>query len=118
MESKISERLKNGGIDLESGVARVAGNEALFLRLLGKFAVDTSYSQFLRALDAGDLTEAERQLHALKGVSGNLSMTKLYPACIKGDADLKAGCVPENLDEIKNAYMMVTEAISSLSITH
>ena len=62
------------GLDTREGLARVGGNENLYLRLLRDFAVQQSRTtaRIGDALTAGDTAGAERLAHTLKGVAGNL----------------------------------------------
>jgi len=62
------------GIDTVSGLKRVAGNHALYRRLLDKYVEGQAGApEALRAaLAAGDRATAERIAHTAKGVSGNI----------------------------------------------
>ena len=114
MDHGTEKRLQEAGIDTAAGIKRTAGNEALFLRLLHKFEADPNYAGFQEKLEEGDLVQAERHLHTLKGVSANLSMTRLYPACQEADTQLKQGKRPSNLDAVQRAYDEVIGAIHDL----
>ena len=46
-------------------------------RFLGRFLEDGSYANFHKFLDAGNLPEAFRAVHTLKGVCLNLCLTRL-----------------------------------------
>ena len=62
------------GVDWESGVKRLMGNEQLYRKLLAKFAAsygDTA-GRIRDALNAGDRQTAHNELHTLKGVTANL----------------------------------------------
>jgi len=68
------------GIDIASGVRRLGGNKKLFVEILGDFQRDYSDSA-ARLKDLflhGDLENAKRLAHTIKGVSGNLSAHDLY----------------------------------------
>jgi signal transduction histidine kinase/CheY-like chemotaxis protein/HAMP domain-containing protein len=62
------------GLDTRDGLARVGGNERLYLKLLRDFAEQQSraVNQIGDALAASDVALAERLAHTLKGVAGNL----------------------------------------------
>ncbi|MCK4699051.1 MAG: response regulator, partial [Bacteroidales bacterium] len=68
------------GIDIEDGLRRINNNKTLYLKLLTKFS--KNYSGFIRELKGklleGRTEEAERMVHTIKGVSGNISATDLY----------------------------------------
>ena len=53
-------------------------SEALVRKFIGKFSSDPSFQLLSDSLKAGSYEEAFRAAHTLKGVSQNLSFTKLY----------------------------------------
>ena len=74
------EELKALGADVETGLSRCVGNEALYLKLVGMGLGDTKFEELGAALNAGNLNKAFELCHALKGVIGNLALTPLYEA--------------------------------------
>ena len=72
--------LKSAGADVETGLSRCVGNEALYLKLVNMGLGDAKFEELGTALDSGDLTKAFELCHALKGVIGNLAITPLYDA--------------------------------------
>jgi HPt (histidine-containing phosphotransfer) domain-containing protein len=73
------------GVDLASGLKRVAGNKRLYRELLMQFAakqVDAS-SQISAAIESGDRKLAERIAHTLKGVAGNIGLAQVFAAAEK-----------------------------------
>ena len=66
---------------LEGSYEEVLGrlySEALVKKFVGKFLADQSFQLLESTLKAGDYEEAFRAAHTLKGVTQNLSFTKLY----------------------------------------
>ena len=65
------------GLDVASGLRRVAGNRRLYWELLGKYASGQAEAlvRIRAALDQGDVALAERLAHTLQGVSGNIGAT-------------------------------------------
>ena len=63
-----------GGVDTADGLARAAGDEALYFELLRRFVKDhTGTATDIRQLLSGQQgEEARRRAHTLKGVAGNL----------------------------------------------
>ncbi|MEY8401808.1 Hpt domain-containing protein [Oscillospiraceae bacterium 44-34] len=53
-------------------------SEALVQKFVGKFLADQSFQQLEDNLKVGNYDEAFRAAHTLKGVSQNLSFTRLY----------------------------------------
>ncbi len=72
------EKLKLFGAKADEGLQRCMGNEALYLRLVGRFLEDSSFANLKAAIEVNDLEKAFQLAHALKGVLGNLSLTPLY----------------------------------------
>jgi len=67
------------GVDTADGLARAAGDEALYRELLGRFVKDhagtaTEIRQLLREQQG---EEARRRAHTLKGVAGNLGAKRV-----------------------------------------
>jgi signal transduction histidine kinase/DNA-binding response OmpR family regulator len=62
------------GLDAMDGLARVGGNRKLYTKLLRQFAEEQGavVSQMDAALGQGDFSLAERLVHTLKGVAGNI----------------------------------------------
>ena len=62
------------GLDAEDGLARVAGNRKLYLKLLRQFAEQQgpAVAEISTALADGDSALAERIAHTVKGVAANL----------------------------------------------
>ncbi len=75
------------GLDALDGLARVLGNEKLYIKLLHQFAKEqvTSPAQIIAALAQDDHATAERIAHSLKGVAGTLGIVKVYS--VAGDLE-------------------------------
>ena len=74
------EELRSAGADVETGLSRCVGNEALYLKLVGMGLGDAKFEELGTAVKAGNLDKAFELCHALKGVIGNLALTPLYEA--------------------------------------
>jgi two-component system sensor histidine kinase/response regulator len=70
------------GLDARDGLARVAGNRKLYLKLLRQFAGQQgpAVTQITEALAASDTALAERLAHTLKGVAGNIGAKAVQSA--------------------------------------
>ena len=84
------ENLKEYGANVEEGLGRCMGNDALYLRLVATIPSDPSFDQLKDSLAAGDLNTAFEKAHALKGVTGNLSLTPLFDPIAKITEHLRA----------------------------
>ncbi|MCP4685760.1 MAG: response regulator, partial [bacterium] len=67
------------GIDVQSALARVSGNWALYRKLLFKFQSNHAgvVGEIKSALDEDDIDLARRLVHSVKGVSANLGACEL-----------------------------------------
>lgn len=72
------EKLRQFGADTEEGLQRCLNNEAFYLKLVSRFLEDKSFDKLKEEISNGNLEEAFKASHALKGVLGNLSLTPLY----------------------------------------
>ncbi len=90
MSDMLSE-LKDLGVNVEEGMKRLMNNEALYVKMLGKFLDAVGNSNVMACFEAGDLETAVSKAHNLKGVTGNLSITPLYKGYTDVVALLRAG---------------------------
>ena len=78
------EELKELGVNVEEGLARLNKNKALYEKLLGTF---TGLMDF----DEQNYEEITERAHAIKGAAGNLSITPVYDAYTEIVNLLRAG---------------------------
>ena len=69
------EDLKELGVDVDGGLKRIGGNEALYKRLLNTFVKAMKGQQVSPDFDTSDYEDVKERAHAIKGTSGNLSIT-------------------------------------------
>jgi len=67
-------------IDEEDALLRLGGNTQVFKMLLKKFLNNSYYDELGQHLADGNLVEAERAAHTIKGTAGNLSLMNLSRA--------------------------------------
>jgi CheY-like chemotaxis protein len=86
------------GIDLRLAMRRLGGNQHLFLQLLDTFIrnAPAELASIHQAIAAERWEDAERLVHTLKGVAGNLSATRLHQAMMTLEQRLKE---KDNLEE-------------------
>lgn len=109
--------LMDHGVDYNDAMERFAGNEELFLKLIGMFLDDTSMSNLVAAMEEGDWEQAEHRAHSLKGVAGNLSFETLYQESAAISRLLREGNVSEaetHLPPAISAYNKAKEAAHSI----
>ena len=111
MDAEKRRALQAGGIDYDSGLERFMGNEALYEKFLLKFLSDASYQNFVDAMEAGDMPQAERAVHTMKGTAGNLSLDPLFYA---SDAMVKAIRTKQSQEKLQEIYKDVQETYQSI----
>ena len=79
------------GFNIEEGLQRLRGKRDLYIRLLLDFAdkYRNTADEVRRALTKGDLKQAHRLVHNIKGLAGNLSATALLEATTALEATIK-----------------------------
>ena len=65
----------NEYIDTAEGLARIRGNEKIYARMLGLFQQSEEFGKFEEAIASGDMNAAADVAHAIKGMTGNLSLS-------------------------------------------
>ena len=81
------------GLNAAAALRRVAGNQALYLKLVRKF-IDTqaqSFADLDAAMQQQDWPLAERLAHTLKGTAGNLGMESIAELAAQLEAALRQG---------------------------
>ncbi|MFK5969034.1 MAG: two-component regulator propeller domain-containing protein [Candidatus Marithrix sp.] len=108
------------GIDVKSGLERLEYNHQLYIKLLQDFYkkyhdVVTIVSDLLREKKIADVIYI---VHSIRGISGNLSINKLYEIATTLEANLKAKktITPELLTKFETSVIEVTTTISNLEI--
>lgn len=104
------EELKGLGVDIDGGVKRLGGNQALYKKLLGSFVKAIRQYYVGDDFDGTDYADAIEKTHAIKGAAGNLSITPVYEAYTK-IVDLLRADQPEQAREILTDILPVQEKI-------
>ncbi len=100
-------RLTKAGMDMESFLKRLMGNESLVKLFVNKFASDKNFEALQEAFEEKDMKKAEMASHTLKGMCGNMSLTALFDMFTKQVNHLRAGdCgrAEQMMPEIGEAY--------------
>ena len=108
------------GIDTAAALQRLQGDTALYLKLLRKTAATQadSLEQYDAAVAAADWTSAQRVIHSLKGVAGNLGAEPLRQACARLEAAAQAHRADaEARAAVRQALGRVLSAIATLPET-
>jgi len=85
------------GFDLPAALRRMGGERTLLERLLRDFVAEQADfpARLAACLDAGELHEATRRLHTLKGVAANLGVQGVAEAARQFEAEVRAGNLAE-----------------------
>ena len=102
-------------INLDEGLGRLGGSMQLYKRLLVSFK-DGNYLKDLEdQMENGDAAQASVAAHTLKGVSANLSLTRVNEITIEIEKQLKAGVLSmEYVPDLKEAFAKTAEEIDKL----
>ena len=107
------ETLKEYGADVNQGLTRCAGNEALYLRLVQMILTELSSETLGDALQNGDLEKAFEAAHKLKGGVCNLALTPIAdPLCEL--TELLRNKTPGNYGALYSRIVDKTKELSSL----
>lgn len=107
------------GADYEDVLGRLRKDERIQKFVL-KLLNDKSYELLISSMEAGDMTEAFRAAHTLKGVCQNLSITALYHSSSKLADRLRDGQeygddVAPLLEQVKKDYTLSMDCIRKLA---
>ena len=111
------ELLEAAGVDYAAGLRRFAGKSEMYERFIRSFPADENFAEAEALFAQGNYAELLRPVHALKGVSGNLSLTAYYENCCAIVTALRAGNYsevqalwPENV----RLYKKITAVIAKM----
>jgi two-component system sensor histidine kinase/response regulator len=101
------------GLDVKGGLARVAGNRKLYLKLLREFAEEQAQvpGQIAKALAAGDSAFPERLAHSLKGVAGNLGAGAVQKAAGALEKAIHERAGKERLESARNEVSIALDPL-------
>ena len=116
------EFLHNGGIDTARALHNLMGNEALYRRLLERFARERSeFPTQLNRLLQDNPQEALNQVHSLKSLAGSLGMAQLEISAFNLEQELMAGEWQQDaVDKLGNEVVAMIELVAlglSLQLT-
>jgi HPt (histidine-containing phosphotransfer) domain-containing protein len=82
-------------IDVADGIDRMMGDRRLYARVLLRFRRDYSggAAAILAALDRGDLFEAQRLAHSLKGAAGMIGAVPLHRCATAAEHAIRGGAL-------------------------
>lgn len=107
------------GIDIASGLPRVAGNQKLYLKLLRHVANDAASTKekLSAAIGEGNFQTIRELAHSLKGSSANLSITDVAASAEQLEMAAKAedfSTLFIHLDALESALDSFCEVVATL----
>lgn len=84
-------------INLDDGLKRIRGNKKLYVKMLDMFLENKEAEMLERSLADNKLEEAADIAHAIKGMTGNLSLLRLSDVSNELMESLKGGKRDEHL---------------------
>jgi HPt (histidine-containing phosphotransfer) domain-containing protein len=84
MASEFISKLTEAGVDVASALSRMLNKEEMYKKFLRKFRDDTNIFSLKDVIDGNDSFNSENceqifhYAHTVKGVAGNLGLTKIY----------------------------------------
>jgi two-component system sensor histidine kinase/response regulator len=124
MEPEASEPTTS--FDLAAGLRRVGGRPELYVQLAQKFLVQAkgASSRVASWLREGELAEAQRYTHDMKGVSATLGLVRLAATASELEQVLRAGELPTKAvalawqQALASSEQQLSAAIEELSVAH
>ena len=101
----IFERLDDLGAETEDSLERFMNDEDMYLKYIRSFPDEPSMSVLRKAVDDKNYEQAEKSVHALKGIANNLGFIPLADVTVDMLAELRAG----NIEDALDAYDDVVE---------
>ena len=69
---------RNEFVNMDDALKRVRGNKGMYARMLKLFLASEDFDKLEAAIGQKDCKTASEMAHSIKGVTGNLSLTKLF----------------------------------------
>lgn len=80
---KLNELKEKMDIDIENTLARFGNMESFYIKFLKKFVDDKNFETLSEGIEKRDIKIVKESAHTLKGVTGNLGITRLYEISVK-----------------------------------
>lgn len=112
----ISEFYSRTGGNYQEVISHLA-DEKRVARFLKMFLSDPSFESLEEALEQGNVQEAFRAVHTLKGVCLNMGFSGLFEECSKVTEDLRSGNLEagmQNMPALRQRYRSIVENIGQL----
>jgi len=102
-------------VNFAEGVQRVMGNSKLYIKLLTKFKDGTNLNALRAAFEAWNVENIQGELHTLKGIAANLSLTELSAHCLEMETQAKGGTLEKDrLGDIQAVFDATLQEIDRI----
>jgi len=106
-------------VNFPEGLKRMMNNPKLYTKLLTKFKEGTKLDPLEVAFSAGNLPETMSEVHTLKGIAANLSLSELASACLALEARGKEGVLDaDRMGAVKAAFGTTLQEIDRVIAEH
>lgn len=103
MNEEFRKLLIENGVSVQKTLERFMNNEGLYTKFLGKFLEDTNFNGLKESISQGNIEEAFKFAHTIKGVAANLGLDSLNDSMeIMVEKLRKGNC--ENINELFEAF--------------
>lgn len=102
--------LTEQGVDYNTALERFMGKEDLYKRFLVKFLADENFDQLEVNIGSGNVEEAFKCAHTLKGLCGNLGFDNLLEEDTQIVEILRSG----SMDGVKELFSVLSEKYHAL----
>lgn len=116
MDSVEKELLEQHGFDVDGTMKRFLNNEMLYKKCLKKFLDDKSIETLKEACKVGNVEEAFKAAHTMKGFISNLGMEKLHQLLKPMVEKLRVGELlkQEEVKRLEEVYQEMYELVESI----
>lgn len=101
-------------INYEEGLKRIMNNAKIYLKTLGMFAASKEFENLKSALAEGNMEKCVHSAHAIKGMSANLSIVKVYEISSALQDEFEKNIV--NNDKIEELFAAAHKTIEYIAI--
>lgn len=95
------------GAETEDAIERFSNDKEMYLKCVCDFPDEPSMKDLIKAIKGKDYVQAEKSVHALKGIVSNLGFIPLADAAIDMLAELRDSNIEEALEayeDVKKEY--------------
>lgn len=110
--------LQAGGFNVDEAMNRFMNSEQLWIKFLKKFKADVSFRDLVKAIEEKDGEKAFAAAHTLKGITGNLAMSRFnaliseqteYLRGEAGDMEAATAMMPQITELYENTIKIINE---------